>query len=493
MDLKDLTINGFHRLFFSGEITSTEVTSAFIKRIREVEPLVRAYITVDEEGAMAAAAEIDKKRPKLDPARQPLAGVPLAVKDNMCTVGLLTTCASRILGDFIPPYDATVVKKLKEAGAVILGKANMDEFAMGSSTENSAYHQTRNPWDTDRIPGGSSGGSSAAVAAGECLGALGSDTGGSIRQPAACCGVVGMKPTYGLVSRYGLVAFASSLDQIGPLSRTVADAAILLNTIAVHDPRDSTSVDRTRPDFTAELSGDIKGMKIGFPTEYFREGLDQEVAASIREALDVFRGLGASIEEVSLKHTDYALATYYLLATAEASSNLARYDGVKYGYRTPDPGDLMQMYRRTRQEGFGAEVKRRIMLGTYALSSGYYEAYYRKAQKVRTLIKEDFDNVFGKVDLIATPTAPTPAFKLGEKLDDPIRMYLSDIFTIPVNLAGIPAISMPCGFNGDGLPIGLQLIGRAFDEARLLQASCAFEKARALGLPMPRISPGEGR
>ncbi len=505
--MENLTIREFRRRFLAGELSSAGVTADLLARIRAVDPVVGAYLTLDEAGALAAAEQADRQREQgLDLVRRPLAGVPLAVKDNMCTRGLRTTCASRILEGFVPPYDATVVERLRAAGAVILGKTNMDEFAMGSSTENSAFGLTRNPWDTRCIPGGSSGGSAAAVAANECLGALGSDTGGSIRQPAACCGVVGLKPTYGLVSRYGLVAFASSLDQIGPLGKTVGDAALLLSVIAGHDRRDSTSVNLPVPDYAAALDGrpagrkgdgagsvpqiGLAGLRLGIPREYFQEGLDHEVAAAVRVSLDLLRELGASVREISLPHTGYAVATYYLLATAEASSNLARYDGVKYGFRAARAGDLMEMYRRTRAEGFGHEVKRRIMLGTYALSAGYYDAYYRKAQKVRTLIKGDFDRAFAEVDLIVTPTAPTPAFRIGEKTGDPLQMYLSDIYTIPVNLAGIPALSLPCGLSRSGLPIGLQILGRAFEETRLLSAAHAFETARGLGLPDPPLREG---
>ena len=488
--MKISTIQEFRERFFAGEVTSAEVTDNLLKRIREVEPEIRAYLTVDEEGAMAAAGEIDMKRKTLNPASHPLAGVPLALKDLMCTRGLRTTCASRILEEYVPPYDATVVERLKKAGAVILGKTNMDEFAMGSSTENSAFGATRNPWDTGRVTGGSSGGSAAAVAAGECLGSLGSDTGGSIRQPAAFCGVVGMKPTYGRVSRYGLVAFASSLDQIGPLTKTVADSAILMNVISGHDPMDSTSAPVECPDYLSFMGRGISGMTLGLPAEYFQGGIDPDVEEALERSMKILTGLGASIREISLPHTDFAMATYYIVATAEASSNLARYDGVKYGYREAGAGNLMDMYRRTRRKGFGGEVKRRIMLGTYALSAGYYEAYYGKAQKARTLIREDFEGAFEKVDLIITATTPTTAFRMGEKVDDPLQMYLSDIFTIPVNLSGLPAVSLPCGFDREGLPIGLQLIGRSFQEGSLLQAAEAFESAADLGLPEPEISTG---
>jgi aspartyl-tRNA(Asn)/glutamyl-tRNA(Gln) amidotransferase subunit A len=410
------------------------------------------------------------------PQGLPLRGIPIAVKDILCTAGIPTTCGSRILEDFIPPYDATVVARLKAAGAVILGKTNTDEFAMGSSTENSAFFPTHNPWDLERVPGGSSGGSAAAVAAGECLGALGTDTGGSVRQPAALCGIVGLKPTYGRVSRYGLIAFASSLDQVGVLTRDVTDAAILLNVIAGHDPLDSTSLDAPVPDATAALTGDIRGMRVGVPREYFIPGMQPEVEAAVRAALEKLADLGAEIVEVSLPHTDYALPVYYLIAPAEASANLARYDGVRYGLRIVG-NSLEDTYKQTRGQGFGPEVKRRIMLGTYALSAGYYDAYYLKAQKVRTLIKGDFDRAFQQVDVIVTPTSPTTAFRIGEKTDDPIQMYLSDIFTLSVNLAGICGINVPCGFDAQGLPIGLQIMGPALGETTILRVAYAYEQA----------------
>ncbi|MEK6694986.1 MAG: Asp-tRNA(Asn)/Glu-tRNA(Gln) amidotransferase subunit GatA, partial [Nitrospirota bacterium] len=412
-----------------------------------------------------------------DFARQPLLGVPIALKDVLAVRGQPLNCASKILGTFTSPYDATVVEKLKAAGAVIFGRLNMDEFAMGSSTENSAFQTTRNPWDTARIPGGSSGGSAAAVAADECIASLGSDTGGSIRQPAACCGVVGLKPTYGRVSRYGLVAFASSLDQIGPITKDVRDAALMLQVIAGHDPLDSTSADVPVPDYQKALKFNLRGMKVGVPMEFFAEGLDPEVELAVRTAIIKLQELKAEIRVISLPMTQYAVATYYLIATAEASSNLARYDGVKYGYRAAKEKGLLEMYMKTRQEGFGAEAKRRIMLGTYALSAGYYDAYYGKAQAVRTLIKRDFDDAFKDVDVIVTPTMPTPAFKLGEKVQDPLQMYLSDIYTISVNLAGVPAIVVPCGFSSGKLPIGLQIIGRPFEEDKIIRAAYAYEQA----------------
>ncbi len=475
MELYQLTIHELHDMLKKGETTSEAITESVLSRIKAVDGKVKAYITVTEEVARAQAREADKRIKAGDAS--PLLGIPIAVKDNMCTDGIKTTCASKILGNFVPPYDATVVRNLKQAGYVLCGKPNMDEFAMGSSTENSGFFITKNPWDLERIPGGSSGGSAAAVAAGECIGSLGSDTGGSIRQPASCCGVVGLKPTYGRVSRFGLVAFASSLDQIGPITKDVIDAALLMNVISGHDEKDSTSANIPSPDYTRALKKDVKGMKIGLPKEYFIEGMDPAVEKAVRDAVKTLEGLGAKVVQVSLPHTDYAVATYYILATSEASSNLARYDGVKYGYRTQSPKDLMDMYMKSRAEGFGPEVKRRIMLGTYALSAGYYDAYYKKGQQVRTLIKRDFDEAFKTVDVIATPTAPTAAFKIGEKSSDPLQMYLSDIFTISVNLAGIPGLSLPCGFTSGNLPIGLQLLGKHFDEGSILHAAFAYEQA----------------
>ena len=466
MELYRLTIHELRALLDKGEVSSNEVLASVQGRIDTVEPRVGAYVTLTPERASSMTG-----------ATGPLSGIPIAIKDNMCIKGVRTTCSSRILENFIPPYDSTVTGKLRAAGYVLLGKTNLDEFAMGSSTENSAFHPTHNPWDTERVPGGSSGGLAAAVAADECIAALGSDTGGSIRQPAAFYGVVGLKPTYGRVSRYGLVAFASSLDQIGPITKDVRDAAIILNIISGRDARDSTSAPVEVPDYTAALGRDIKGLKVGVAKEYSVPGMDTEVEAAFKSALDALRALGAEIVEVSLPHTDYAVPAYYILATSEASSNLARYDGVKYGLRAEGAKDLMDMYMKSRAQGFGAEVKRRIMLGTYALSSGYYDAYYLKSQRVRTLIKRDFDDAFKAVDVIATPTTPEVAFKSGEKTADPLKMYLSDIFTISVNLAGVPGISIPCGFSEAGLPIGLQFIGRHFDEARLLQAAYAYEQA----------------
>jgi aspartyl-tRNA(Asn)/glutamyl-tRNA(Gln) amidotransferase subunit A len=457
-----------------GEVSAVEVTEALLRRIKERDGELNTYITVDEAGArdMARAAEARLRQG----AATPLTGIPLALKDVMVTRGLRTTCGSKILANFIPPFDATVCARLRQAGAVFLGKVNMDEFAMGSSTENSAFGPSHNPWNRDYIPGGSSGGSAAAVAADLCLASLGSDTGGSIRQPAAMCGVVGLKPTYGRVSRYGLVAYASSLDQIGPVAKEVRDAAILLQAIAGHDPKDSTSVPVSVPDYQEMLGQEIKGLKIGVPREFFGAGLDPEVAAAVQEALQTLAGLGAEIVELSLPHSEYAVAAYYIVAVAEASSNLARYDGVKYGFRA-EGQNLPEMYAQTRTQGFGAEVRRRIMLGTYTLSAGYYEAYYKKASQVRTLIRRDFEAALAQCQVIATPVSPTPAFRLGEKVDDPLTMYLSDIFTISANLAGIPGISVPCGFSSRGLPIGLQLMGPGFGEADLLKAAYAFEQA----------------
>jgi aspartyl-tRNA(Asn)/glutamyl-tRNA(Gln) amidotransferase subunit A len=459
------------------EVSSSELTKAVLARISQVDPKVHAFITVTEEEALQMAADADQRLARGENV-QPLTGIPVGLKDIFLTKGVLTTCASRILNNFIAPYDATVVSKLRDAGAVFVGKLNMDEFAMGSSTENSAYGVTRNPWDLERIPGGSSGGSSAALAAGESIITLGTDTGGSIRQPASVCGVVGIKPTYGRVSRYGVIAFASSLDQVGPFALDVEDCAIALESIAGHDPRDSTSAPAAVPDFRADLKKGVKGLKIGVPKEYFVEGMDPEVEKAVHTAIDALKQQGAEVVEVSLPHTEYAVATYYLVAPAEASSNLARYDGVRFGYRAAAPENLLDMYMRSRGEGFGPEVKRRIMIGTYALSSGYYDAYYLKAQKVRTLLKQDFDEAFKQVDVIVTPTAPSAAFKIGEKSADPLQMYLSDIFTIACNLAGIPGISLPCGFTSNNLPIGLQLLGKAWDEATLFRVGWAYEQSQ---------------
>ena len=484
-DFYRLTIHEVHEKLRTREVSSQELVQSLYKRIEEVDPKIRAYLTLTKDLAFAQAKAADTQFEGRR-STHPLTGIPLAIKDNICVKGVRTTCASKFLADFVSLYDATVIGGLGAAGYVLLGKSNMDEFAMGSSTENSALALTRNPWNLEHIPGGSSGGSAAAVAADECIAALGSDTGGSIRQPAACCGMVGLKPTYGRVSRYGLVAFASSLDQIGPITKDVRDCAILMNAISGHDPLDCTSADLAVQDFTQSLGRDIVGLRIGIPKEYFIEGMDPEVEGCVREAIRVLEKLGARVQEISLPHTEYAVATYYILATAEASSNLARYDGVRYGLRTEASKDLLEMYMKSRAEGFGAEVKRRIMLGTYALSSGYYEAYYLKAQKVRTLIKRDFDEALksssasggsGGVDVIVVPTAPTPAFRIGEKTQDPLQMYLSDIFTISVNLAGIPAIALPCGFSKMGLPIGMQILGRPFDEETILCVAYAYEQA----------------
>ena len=482
-----LTLADLQKKFTAGEVSARDIVQAYTLRINQVEPKIKAYITQTKEAAMAQAEALDEKL-KGWRRTMPLTGMPVAIKDNICTEHVLTTCASRVLGNFVPPYDATVIARLRGQGYLLLGKTNLDEFAMGSSTENSAFGPSRNPWNISHVPGGSSGGSAAAVAADECVAALGSDTGGSIRQPAALCGVVGLKPTYGRVSRFGLIAFASSLDQIGPITKDVTDAAIMMNVIAAHDPLDSTSANLPVPDYTKALKKkDLKKLKIGVPREFFSEGLDPEVEQAVRAAIDELENLGGAIRDVSLPTTDYAVAIYYLIATAEASSNLARYDGVKYGLRTKQAKDLLDMYVKTRQEGFGPEVKRRIMLGTYALSAGYYDAYYGKAQAARTMTKRDFDEAFNEVDLIVTPVTPTPAFKLGEKSEDPLQMYLSDIFTISVNLAGLPAISIPCGFSKAGLPIGLQIIGRPFEEETILRAAHAYEQATAWRTKKPNI------
>ncbi|MBI5188834.1 MAG: Asp-tRNA(Asn)/Glu-tRNA(Gln) amidotransferase subunit GatA [Nitrospirae bacterium] len=477
MELYRLTITEVRDLLERKEVSARDVVNSVYQRIDAVEDKIKAFVTITRDEAMKMADEV-QKRITLEKIQGTISilGIPLAIKDNLCTKGIRTTCSSKILYNFVPPYESTATSRLIEQGYVLIGKTNMDEFAMGSSTENSGFFTTKNPWDLERIPGGSSGGSAAASAADECIAAIGSDTGGSIRQPAALCGVVGLKPTYGRVSRFGLVAFASSLDQIGPITKNVRDSAILMNIISSHDPLDSTSASVPLPDFTAVLGRDIKGIRIGIPREYFIEGMDKEVEVSVKKAIKKLESLGAIPVEVSLPHTGYAVATYYVLATSEASSNLARYDGVKYGFRAGGK-DLMDMYMNTRAQGFGPEVKRRIMLGTYALSSGYYEAYYKKAQQVRTLIKRDFEEVFKEVDVIVTPTSPTAAFKIGEKTADPLQMYLSDIFTISVNLAGVPGISIPCGFTSNNLPIGLQLIGRHFDEESILKVAYAYEQS----------------
>jgi len=484
LDLCFLPAYELGRLLRERKISAVELTGAIFSRLDAVEDKVKAYLLVLREEALEQARVVDAALAAGEEL-PPLAGIPLAVKDNICIRGVETTCASRILKGFIPPYDATVIERLREQRVVFTGKTNMDEFAMGSSTENSGFYPSANPWDLARVPGGSSGGSAAAVAAGEAVLALGSDTGGSIRQPAAFCGVVGLKPTYGLVSRYGLVAFASSLDQIGPIARNVRDCALLLGALAGHDRRDSTSVPQEVPDYTGFLVPEIKGFRIGVPREYTGEGIAPEVRAVFERVVDVLTGLGAVVAETSLPHTRYALPAYYLIAPAEASSNLARYDGVRYGLRVPAE-DVVTMYKKTRSRGFGAEVKRRVMLGTYALSAGYYEAYYLKALKVRTLIRRDFDAAFEKFDLLLSPTAPTPAFRIGEKVADPLAMYLSDICTLAVNLAGVPAISVPGGFAGH-LPVGVQFIGPPFAEGRLLRAAYALEQETGFTAKRPAL------
>ncbi len=487
MTLNQLTAYEVINLIRKKKITAYEVMQDIFNQIDRVDNLIRAFLVLNKEEALKQAKEIDIKV-KNGEKLPPLAGVAVAIKDIIATQGTETTCGSKILKDFVPPYNATVINKLKEAGAIIIGKTNMDEFAMGSSTENSAFFPTHNPWDLKRVPGGSSGGSTAAVAADETLVALGTDTGGSVRQPASLCGMVGLKPTYGRVSRYGLVAYASSLDQIGPITKDVIDCALLMKVISGHDNMDSTSINLEVPDYLKSCQAGIKDLKIGVPKEYFIEGIDPEVKDALDKALKIFEKLGAKIEETSLPHTEYSLPTYYLIATAEASSNLARYDGVQYGYRAEDYEDLSSMYQKTRSEGFGSEVKRRIMLGTYALSSGYYDAYYLKAQKVRTLIKEDFDKAFRKYDILITPTSPTPAFKLKEKVSDPLTMYLSDIYTITINLAGIPAVSLNCGYSKGNLPIGLQIIGKHFSEEIILRAAFNFEQNNDVEKKKPEIN-----
>ncbi|MGM0417362.1 MAG: Asp-tRNA(Asn)/Glu-tRNA(Gln) amidotransferase subunit GatA [Thermodesulfobacteriota bacterium] len=473
MELFELSIAEAREKLDKKEISSVELTQSVFSRIDNVEKKLDAYITICQEDALRSAQEADKRISSGETS--PLLGIPVSVKDLICTKGVKTTCASKILKDFVPPYNASVVEALKKDGAVITGKVNMDEFAMGSSTENSAFKITKNPWDTSRIPGGSSGGSAVSVASDMCLLSLGSDTGGSIRQPASHCGVTGLKPSYGRVSRYGLVAFASSLDQIGPFTKTVEDAAIALNTIAFHDPKDSTSYPESSPDYTSYLEKGMKGVKVGIIKEYIEaEGIDPEVSASVKKSLEVYKSLGAEIVEVSLPHTKYAVPAYYVIAPSEASSNLARYDGVRFGFRS-ESEDLLEMYQETRSGGFGAEVKRRIIVGTYALSAGYYDAYYGQAQKVRTLIADDFKKAFEKADILLSPVTPEPPFKIGEKNDDPLTMYLSDIFTISANLAGIPGISIPCGTAGGNLPVGLQLMAPAFEEGKILKAGYNFQ------------------
>lgn len=462
------------------ELSSTEATQAYLQQIKNKEPGIDAYLTVTAEKALKQAAEVDKKRAAGE-TLPVLAGVPAGIKDNMCTKGTKTTCASRILENFIPPYDATVIRQLNDQQTVMLGKLNMDEFAMGSSTENSYFKPTHNPRDLSRVPGGSSGGSAAAVAADEVAFALGSDTGGSIRQPAAFCGVVGLKPTYGAVSRYGLVAFASSLDQIGPLTKDVRDSATIMNVLAAHDPKDATSLEHAWPDFTDGIEKGVKGLRVALPKEYFAEGVSRKIQDAIRAAASRYEQLGAAVEEVSLPNMKYALPAYYVISSAEASSNLARFDGVRYGYRSKQYEDIDDLYKASRSEGFGKEVKRRIILGSFALSAGYYDAYYKKALQVRTLVQQDFNRVFEKCDFILSPVAPTTAYKLGEKSGNPLEMYMGDVYTVPVNIAGIPALSLPCGTDSQGLPIGMQLIGRPFDEPLLYRAAYAFEQDRKGG------------
>ncbi len=475
MKIHELTLADLRTRLDKGELSAEDITQAYLERVEATNKVTNSFITVCEDTALAEARVADQVIASGKAA--PLTGLPIAVKDIFNTTGIRTTCASRILENYVSPYDATAIAKLKKQQAVIIGKLNMDEFAMGSSNENSAYGPVRNPWATDCVPGGSSGGSAASVAALQAAAALGTDTGGSVRQPASHCGVVGMKPTYGRVSRYGVIAYASSLDQVGPVTRDVRDCALMLQAVSGYDPADSTSVNTPVPDYQAGLTGDLKGVRLGLPQEYFIEGLDDDVKKAVEAAVSKYRELGAEVIDVSLPHTSYAVACYYLVATAEASSNLARYDGVRYGLRADNAENLIDMYMKTRAAGFGTEVKRRIMLGTYALSSGYYDAYYLKAQKVRTLIRQDFLDAFEKVDALLTPVAPTPAFALGEKVNDPLQMYLSDIYTIPVNLAGTCAMSLPCGFSSEGLPIGMQLIGKPFDEATILRTGHAFEQA----------------
>ena len=482
MSILDLTALELGKKIKAGEITSPQATEAVIKQIKAVEEQVHSYVTLDEEGAMKRAKEVQAQI-EAGTLTGPLAGVPAAIKDNMCTKGMRTTCSSKILENFVPTYTAEAVLNLEKAGAVILGKTNMDEFAMGSTTETSAYGVTRNPWNTEHVPGGSSGGSCAAVAANECFYALGSDTGGSIRQPSSFCGVTGIKPTYGTVSRYGLIAYGSSLDQIGPVAKDVSDCAAILEAISSHDLKDSTSMACTDCDFTSALKDDVKGMKIGIPSSYFGEGLDEEVRAAILKAADILKEKGAIVETFDLDLVDYAIPAYYVIASAEASSNLSRFDGVKYGYRTKEYEGLHNMYKKTRSEGFGPEVKRRIMLGSFVLSSGYYDAYYLKALRTKALIKKEFDKAFAKYDLILAPASPDTAPKLGASLSDPLKMYLGDIYTISVNLAGLPGMTVPCGMDSKGLPIGMQLIGDCFKEKNIIRAGYAFECTRKYEMP----------
>ncbi|MCI8471451.1 MAG: Asp-tRNA(Asn)/Glu-tRNA(Gln) amidotransferase subunit GatA [Clostridia bacterium] len=476
MNIIDLTVHELQEKLKSRELTITDITKAYIDRINEKENDVQAFITPLTKQAMEKAKEIQEKKEKGEIAGE-LAGIPIGIKDNLCTKGIKTTCASKMLENFVSPYDATVVEKLNDENMINLGKLNMDEFAMGSSTEHSYFKNTKNPWNLNKVPGGSSGGSAAAVAAGLVPWALGSDTGGSIRQPSSLCGVVGLKPTYGLVSRYGLVAYASSLDQIGPITKDVKDAAILLNIIAGHDEKDTTSSDRLKVDYTKALKNDVKGLKIGVPKEFFGEGINEEVKESLQKAIEKYKDLGAEIEEFSLDISEYALANYYIIACAEASSNLGRFDGIRYTYRTPEFKNLKEIYKKSRSEAFGSEVKRRIILGTYVLSSGYYDAYYKKAQQVRTLVMNEFNKGFEKYDVILTPTSPTVAFDIGSKSENPLEMYLADICTVSVNVAGLPGISIPCGVDKEGMPIGMQLIGNKFCEETILNAAYTFEQA----------------
>ena len=493
MNLMSLTAVELGKKIKSGEVTAVDATKAALEQIKKLDGTYNCYVTVDEEAALAEAAKVQKKI-EAGELTGPLAGVPVAVKDNMCTEGVLTTCSSKILSNFKPTYTAEAVKNLEKAGAVIIGKTNMDEFAMGSTTETSAYGVTRNPWNLEHVPGGSSGGSCAAVAAGECLFALGSDTGGSIRQPSSFCGVTGLKPTYGTVSRYGLIAYGSSLDQIGPVAKDVTDCATILEAIASYDKKDSTSVKREDYDFTSALVDDVKGMRIGIPRDYFGEGLDPEVKEAILAAAKVLEEKGAIVEEFDLSLVEYAIPAYYVIACAEASSNLARFDGVKYGYRAKDYDGLHNMYKKTRSEGFGAEVKRRIMLGSFVLSSGYYDAYYLKALRTKALIKKAFDKAFDKYDVILGPAAPNTAPKIGDSLSDPLKMYLGDIYTISVNLAGLPGMSVPCGRDAKGLPIGLQLIGDCFKEKNIIRAAYAYEQTRKYEAPkLAKTAEGEAK
>lgn len=489
MDFNTKTALELGQMIKNKEVSAVELTKAMLDNIEKNDKDINAYISVDAEGALKRAGEVQAA---IDAGQElsPLAGVPMAIKDNICTKDTLTSCGSKMLYNFKPPYNATVVDRLDRAGAVVLGKLNMDEFAMGGSTETSYFGATKNPWDIERVPGGSSGGSAASVASGECTYALGSDTGGSIRQPCSFCGVSGIKPTYGAVSRYGLVAFASSLDQIGPVGRDIKDCAEVLSIISGHDAKDSTSIKRDALDFSDCFTNDIKGMKIGVPVNYFGEGLDEDVKKPVLEAINTLKALGAQVEEFEMKITDYAIPTYYILACAEASSNLSRYDGIKYGYRRKDCENLLDVYYTSRSDGFGMEVKRRIMLGSFVLSSGYYDAYYNKALKVRRLIKNSFDDAFSKYDMIISPVAPTVAYKIGENSSDPLKMYLGDIYTVSINLAGIPAVSVPCGFGANGMPVGMQLIGNSFDEPKLVKAAYAFQQATDFHLKHNKYSEG---